>query len=430
MRFLFLWLVVVVQLAMAAESNAFSGGDATVIVKSRQAFSLPSANMPMMEQLDFNAGNSFFTNPWVVAPASTEARDGLGPFMNTNGCQNCHIKDGRGHAPKGLEDNAVSLLVRLSIPTENGTMPEPNYGGQLQDFAIPGVKPEGKIQIHYQEEVRSLSGGEKVFLRRPSLVIIDLAYGDFHPQTQFSVRVAPAMIGLGLLEAIAEKDILSNEDINDSNGDGISGKANKVVDLMQGKESLGRFGWKAGQPSVLQQNAAAFNGDLGITSHLFPKDDCTMSQSECLSAPSGGEPELSDNILRLVTLYARNLAVPARRNIDKPSVRQGEVIFSNIGCAACHMPSWKTADDYELTWLASQTIYPYTDLLLHDMGDDLADHRPEALANGREWRTPPLWGIGLTEIVRKNNQRSQKRCRPAMGYWFDGNSERVRKFFA
>jgi CxxC motif-containing protein (DUF1111 family) len=381
------------------QPTALSGGGATVFSTGSNAFSLPSANMPLMQRLDFNVGNSFFRNPWVIAPASTDARDGLGPLMNTNGCQNCHIKDGRGHAPHSLEDNVVSLLVRLSIPSKKGPIPEPNYGGQLQDFAIPGVEPEGRIQIHYADKIVAFDDGEKITLRQPKLSIVDLAYGELHPQTQFSVRVAPPMIGLGLLEAIPADDLLEIADPDDKNSDGISGKANLVWDVAKETETIGRFGWKAGQPTVRQQNAGAFNGDLGITSTFFPKDHCTSTQTACLNAPSGGSPELSDKLLNLVTLYARNLAVPARRNINDPQVMKGETLFAEIGCADCHTPSWKTAADYELPWLANQTIYPYTDLLLHDMGEGLADNRPEAKANGREWRTPPLWGIGLTKVV-------------------------------
>ena len=383
----------------ATPAKPLAGGGATVFATGSNAFSLPSANMPLMEKLDFNVGNSFFRNPWVVAPASTDARDGLGPLMNTNGCQNCHIRDGRGHAPANTADNAVSLLVRLSIPSANGPLPEPNYGEQLQDFAIPGIPPEGRLRITYQPVDITLAGGEVVTLRDPQLQIDELAYGDLHPQTQFSARIAPPMIGLGLLEAIAERDILQQADPDDRDGDGISGRANRVRDIQAQSMALGRFGWKAGQPTVRQQNAAAFNGDLGITSHLFPKDHCTQGQADCLKAVSGGAPELSDKILDLVTHYAKNLAVPAQRQRSDPDVLQGEKLFKGIGCADCHTPQWQTAKDYVVPWLAQQTIYPYTDLLLHDMGEGLADHRPEARANGREWRTPPLWGIGLTQVV-------------------------------
>lgn len=437
------------------ESSYLSGGGATVFAQGRNAFSLPSANIPLLEKLDFNVGNSFFRNPWVIAPASTDARDGLGPLFNTNGCQNCHIKDGRGHAPDSPEDNAVSLLVRLSIPEllvyeepsahkklpdfkeptgykepsaykessvnkkssahkknlnikrkiHQGTIPEPTYGGQLQDFAIPGVKPEGRVRIDYSDVVVNFDDGETVVLRKPALSITQLAYGAMHPNVQLSARIAPPMIGLGLLEAIDEGHIRQLADPGDRNNDGISGRANEVWSPKQKKLALGRFGWKAGQPSVLEQNAGAFNGDLGITSSLLMNDGCSPAQKKCRQAPNGngplGEPEVSDKILNFVTFYSKNLAVPARRDINKPSVKLGERLFTTLACAACHRPTWKTSANYSMTWLANQTIHPYTDLLLHDMGEGLADNRPEFEANGREWRTSPLWGIGLSKVVSK-----------------------------
>lgn len=426
---------------VANKRAQLSGGEATAFATGSRVFSLPSANMPLMQKLDFSTGNSFFRNPWVVAPASTDARDGLGPLMNTNGCQNCHIRDGRGHAPDSPEDNAVSLLVRLSIPAPETTkspyplptLPEPHYGDQLQDFAIPGVEPEGRVRIDYERVVKTLAGGETVSLRKPKLSITELAYGDFHPQVQMSARIAPAMIGLGLLEAIDEKAILKAADSEDKNGDGISGKPNLIWKAGSKSPVLGRFGWKAGHPTVNEQNADAFNGDLGITSNLFPSDHCTQYQQKCLAAPHGGKPELSDEILGFVTFYARNLAVPARRNINSKSVIEGEHLFNKIGCADCHQPQWQTSKDYELSWLSNQTIYPYTNLLLHDMGEGLADNRPELNANGREWRTPPLWGIGLTEVVSgKTHFLHDGRARNLMEaiLWHGGEAEGSQQAFA
>ena len=393
------------------KSSALSGGGATVFAEGRNAFSLPSANIPLLEKLDFNVGNSFFRNPWVIAPASTDARDGLGPLFNTNGCQNCHIKDGRGHAPASHADNAVSLLVRLSVPESparkrlihESVIAEPNYGGQLQDFAVAGVEPEGQVRIDYSDVVMTFADGEKVTLRKPSLSIVQLAYGDLHKDVQLSARIAPPMIGLGLLEAIDADDIRQFADSEDRDNNGISGRINKVWSTKQQKLVLGRFGWKAGQASLLEQNAGAFNGDLGLTASLALKDDCTAAQIKCINAPNGnganGELEVSDKILNFVTFYSKNLAVPARRNINKPSVKAGEKLFAELGCVDCHRPQWQTSPDYSMSWLANQTIYPYTDLLLHDMGEGLADNRPEFLASGREWRTPPLWGIGLSKVV-------------------------------
>ncbi|WP_027706388.1 di-heme oxidoredictase family protein [Zooshikella ganghwensis] len=395
--------------ATPSTSDVYSGGKTTVKDTTHNAYSLPAANLPITQKLDFSVGNSFFRNPWVQAPSSTTARDGLGPLFNTNGCQNCHIKDGRGHPPEPNDHNAVSMLVRLSIPAfteqqqaqlkKQGVIPEPTYGGQLQDFANAPVPNEGKINITYTEHIVSFDDGYQVSLRKPTLTITELGYGKLHPATMMSARVAPPMIGLGLLESIDEKTILAHADPEDKNQDGISGRPNYAWDHHLQRTQVGRFGWKAGQPSLMQQNAAAFNGDLGITSLMFPHDDCTAPQKACSKAPSGGIPEVSEKILKFVEFYTQHLAVPARRNSNDPLVIKGQTLFNDSGCNSCHIPQLKTAHRPERPALSEQVIWPYTDLLLHDMGEGLADQRPEFEASGTEWRTPALWGIGLTKAV-------------------------------
>ncbi|MFB1055849.1 di-heme oxidoredictase family protein [Vibrio diabolicus] len=406
------YLISVLAVIFSSTAIAYdvkSGGQTSVKKEGANAYSLPAANLPMSKRLDFSVGNSFFRNPWVQAPASTDARDGLGPLFNTNGCQNCHIKDGRGHPPEQNDLHAVSMLVRLSIPAmtseqktayiRDGVIPEPTYGGQLQDFALQDQTPEGKIEITYTDVPVKFKDGTTVTLRKPHLNITDLGYGDMHPDTEFSARVAPPMIGLGLLESIPDETLLAWADAQDANKDGISGKVNKVWDIEKDDFSIGRFGWKAGQPTLMQQNAAAFNGDVGLTSHLFPNENCTSKQSICNDMPNGGKPEVSENILDFVEFYSQHLAVPIRRNMNDPSVKLGQKIFAASGCESCHKTSVKTAKRPELPALSEQLIHPYTDMLLHDMGEGLADNRPEYLANGREWRTAPLWGIGYTEEV-------------------------------
>lgn len=410
------------RFATAQPGEGQSGGATTVNRSDRNAFSLPSANLSPTRRLDFSAGNSFFRNPWVIAPATTTARDGLGPLFNTNACQNCHIKDGRGHPPESGADNAVSMLVRLSIPDEPGPglpayaervrqlglTPEPVYGTQLQDMAIPGVTPEGKVRVEYDSMTVHFRDGTPAYLRRPTLQITQLGYGPMHPQARASARIAPPMIGLGLLEAIPEAAILANADPDGKNGTSITGKANWVWDDAQQKTVLGRFGWKASQPNVNQQNAHALAGDMGLTSSLNTADDCSPSQTACLIAPNGngpaGEPEVSDNILRLITFYARNLGVPARRKVGEPQVLAGKNLFFKAGCQQCHTPQFTTSADAVEPELANQLIRPYTDLLLHDMGEGLADNLSEFQASGQEWRTPPLWGIGLTHTVSGHTQ--------------------------
>ncbi|WP_420895498.1 di-heme oxidoredictase family protein [Vibrio brasiliensis] len=405
-------LASVLMLSTSSPTFAYdvtSGGGTSVNKEGPNAFSLPAGNLPMSKRLDFSVGNSFFRNPWVQAPASTDARDGLGPLFNTNGCQNCHIKDGRGHPPEADDLHAVSMLVRLSIPAmtpeqkkayiKDGVIPEPTYGGQLQDFALQDQVAEGKIEITYHEIPVTFADGTQVSLRKPNLSITQLGYGEMHPQTQMSARVAPPMIGLGLLESIPDQTLKAWADEQDKNGDGISGKINLVWDVRSNDFAIGRFGWKAGQPNLMQQNAAAFNGDVGLTSNLFPNENCTSKQTICRDLPNGGSPEVSDNILNFVEFYSQHLAVPVRRNVDLPEVKLGQQLFAKAGCESCHKTNVKTAVREDLPALSNQTIHPYTDMLLHDMGPGLADNRPEYLANGQEWRTQPLWGIGYTEEV-------------------------------
>jgi len=403
------------RFTQAEPGEARAGGATTVNKSDRNAFSLPSANLPPTRRLDFSVGNSFFRSPWVIAPSTTTARDGLGPLFNTNACQNCHVKDGRGHPPAPDALNAVSMLVRLSIPDDPafarlieqaGIVPEPVYGGQLQDMAIPGVAPEGRVRVDYDPLPVRFQDGTQVELRKPKLQITDLGYGPMHPDTRFSARVAPPMIGLGLLEAIPEEAILANA--RPANKNAIAGRPNWVWDDALQKTVLGRFGWKAGQPNLNQQNVHAFSGDMGLTTRLRPFDDCTDAQTACKQAPNGngpdGEPEVSDNILRLVLFYTRNLAVPARRDVDSSQVLAGKNLFFQAGCQSCHTPSFTTAANAAEPELANQVIRPYSDLLLHDMGEGLADHRTEFKASGRDWRTAPLWGIGLTKTVSGHTQ--------------------------
>ncbi|MBF4558403.1 c-type cytochrome [Pseudomonas sp. p50] len=396
----------------AEPGEARSGGSTTVRKTDQNSFSLPSANLPPSRRVDFSVGNSFFRNPWVIAPSTTTARDGLGPLFNTNACQNCHIKDGRGHPPAPGASNAVSMLVRLSIPDapafanvieQLGVVPEPVYGGQFQDMSVPGVVPEGKVRVDYTPVPIRFKDGTEIELQKPTLQITQLGYGPMHPDTRFSARVAPPMIGLGLLEAIPESAILANAEAQAKDNKGVSGRPNQVWDDAQQKTVLGRFGWKAGQPNLNQQNVHAFSGDMGLTTSLRPIDDCTDTQTACKQAPNvngpDGEPEVSDNILRLVLFYSRNLAVPARRDVGAPEVLAGKTLFFQAGCQSCHTPKYTTAANAAEPELANQVIRPYSDLLLHDMGEGLADNRTEFQASGREWRTPPLWGMGLTQAV-------------------------------
>lgn len=393
--------------------EARSAGAATVRARrDADAFSQPSAALSFAQELEFRVGNGFFRKLWVSSPASTQASDGLGPLYNARACQSCHVKDGRGHPPEGPGDDAVSMLVRIGLPGGPApeiaewiaTRPHPAYGGQIQEFGVAGVPAEARVSVAWEAFDVPLSAGETARLRRPQWRLDGLAYGGTGGDAALSPRVAPPMIGLGLIEAIPAADILAGADPDDADGDGISGRAALVPSAEHGAPMLGRFGWKAGMPTIREQSAAAFSGDMGLSSPLRPSasGDCTARQPECRAAPAGaasGETEIGAEAFDLVVFYSSNLGVPARRDVDDAEVLRGKQVFHETGCAACHRPAFVThrlPDEPERSF---QLIWPWSDFLLHDMGEGLADGFAEGRATGREWRTPPLWGLGLSERV-------------------------------
>ncbi|MCR6672318.1 di-heme oxidoredictase family protein [Devosia ginsengisoli] len=380
-----------------------AGAGTTTFAANADSFSHFLDNLSFEQEEQFKLGNALFRKIWVSSPSSTQASDGLGPLFNARGCQSCHIKDGRGHPPFEGQAENVSMFLRLSVPGGAG---DPVYGTQLQDFAVPGLMAEGRMVIDYVEVPVTLDDGTVVSLRQPSYAVADLSYGPLAEDVMLSPRVANPMIGLGLVEQIPAEDILALADPDDADGDGISGRANWVVAPETGTEMLGRFGWKAGMASVRSQSASAFAGDIGISTPLVnrPFGDCTEGQAACLAMPTGeqerlGVSEAPDPVLDLVTFYAQTLGVPERRDVDEPAVLRGKAAFYGAGCASCHTPKFVTSRNAENPAHRFQLIWPYADFLLHDMGEGLADHRPEEQADGFEWRTPPLWGIGLTETV-------------------------------
>jgi CxxC motif-containing protein (DUF1111 family) len=401
-----------------AESfEAMQGGAGTSLRKpSRNSFSHSSTNITFEDEQNFKLGNALFRKLWVSSPSSTQASDGLGPLFNARACQTCHIKDGRGHPPEG-DTISTSMFLRLGKTASSDSemlaletfvklkIADPVYGGQLQDLAVPGLKGEGQMNIAYQEITKKFADGTTISLRKPSYQAIDLNYGPLDPNTIIAPRVTPQMIGLGLLEAIHESDIYANADPDDINKDGISGKV-AIASKQDNKITIGRFGWKASNPNIHQQTADAFAGDIGISSPAahFNYGDCTKRQIACLAMPHGeqarlGVGEAPEDVLALVTFYSQNLAVPQRRGVEDLNILDGKKHFYRLGCATCHRPKYVTSRNAINKAQQFQLIWPYTDMLLHDMGSGLADGLTVGVANGREWRTPPLWGIGLTKTV-------------------------------
>lgn len=411
-----------------------SGGDTTVFDTSPKAFGFPAANLKDEHRPSFFVGHSFFNENWVVAPASTSGRDGLGPLFNARSCSACHLRDGRSRPPDSKAP-MVSMLMRISVPgagPHKEPLPEPTYGDQIQGQAIPGVPPEADVYVEYKEMYGKFADGEEFTLREPSYVLKNPGYGPLATNVLISPRVAPAMIGVGLLEVVPEETLRGFAERQKRDGHGIAGHLNVVWDQSAGKMTPGRYGWKAEQPTVYQQTAGAFVGDMGITSSLFSNENYTAREPICAKQPSGGHPEVSDKILNDVAVYARTLAVPARRNWTDPQVLRGKALFTQANCTVCHIPKMRTGNCPDLPELSRQIIRPYTDLLLHDMGENLADNRPVFDAGGRDWRTPPLWGIGLVGKVNGHTcflHDGRARNLAEAILWHGGEAEKARENF-
>jgi CxxC motif-containing protein (DUF1111 family) len=426
------WLLPSLSLSSAESPETMSGGATTVFDTGRNAYSHPLANLQTVTRRQHATGNSFFNENWVAAPASTTSRDGLGPLFNARSCSACHHLDGRGRTPEpGME--SVALLIRLSIMVDSQAVPHPVYGDQIQPLSLPGAKGEARVEIEWQERSLNYADGVTKSLRFPVLKLHDWAYGVPEEKLLLSPRIANAVHGLGLLEAVPEETIRKLADPEDADGDGISGRVNEVWDKTDGRLRLGRFGWKANQPSLRQQTAEAFLGDIGITSPLLPEQNHSSAQKETFSIyPTGGDPELPENLLQRVTTYLRTLAPPARRDVSDPEVKRGAELFATLRCVACHVPELRTAETSDLVELQGHTIRPFTDLLLHDMGEGLADGRPDHLASGTEWRTPPLWGLGLQKTVNGHTQLlhdGRARDPEEAILWHGGEAEKSREDF-
>ncbi len=406
-------------------TSEFSGGETTVFDASSHAFSIPAPNLSTAAFEKHLEGDVEFEAVFVTAPAVVNP--GLGPIYNNVSCINCHSRDGRGRPPDANE-GLVSLLFRLSLPKTEDAMggkpptPVPGFGRQLNNRAIVDTNPEGKVKIEYTEQTLTTADGTRVHLRYPNYTLTE-TYQPLPENVEVSPRVAPAVFGLGLLEAIPEEALLAYADEADVDGNGISGKPNFVWDVVQQRYTLGRFGWKANQPNLIQQVAAAYHDDMGITTSLFSIEN---SAGQPQLTGHSAAPEVSDEILDVVTFYVQTLAVPARRNVDNPQVKHGEQLFAKAQCVSCHVPTFRTGILKGVPSVSNQTIHPYTDLLLHDMGPGLADNRPDFHASGSEWRTPPLWGIGLVQRVNGHtNFLHDGRARGLMEaiLWHGGEAE-------
>ncbi|MFM1823608.1 MAG: hypothetical protein RI967_1874 [Planctomycetota bacterium] len=415
---------------LEAPDRARLGGPATVDAMGPHAFSLPVPGLSREDRRAFSVGNSFFRDNWVVAPASAAGRDGLGPLFNANSCSACHADDGRGRPPLAAGDVGVGAVVFIS-PRDADGAPHPVYGAQIQDQAIPGVAPEAALVLEERMEPGRYTDGASYELARIVPTLARPAYGPLG-ELRLSLRIGPQLIGGGLLEAVDDATILAMADPDDVDGDGISGRAH----LVAGSEPrVGRFGWKASQPTLDAQVMAALHEDMGLTNPAHMAEPTMPTQA--IDAPSGGDPatgapEVDAHKVARLAHYCRVLAVPAQRGAGTPEVERGRALFAEAGCARCHAPTLRTGDRSPIEGLRGVEFHPYTDLLLHDMGDGLADDRRDGDATGREWRTPPLWGLGLIETVNGHTRLlhdGRARSIEEAVLWHGGEAQRARDAF-
>ncbi|NQY88918.1 MAG: thiol oxidoreductase [Colwellia sp.] len=394
--------------------ESLSAGDLTHFHSKEKAFEQEAPNLSWGLSAAFDRGDGIFERPYAPAerPGFSYNADGLGPIFNNVSCESCHVGDGRAKPPSGPNEMLNGGFIRVSVPGI-GPYGEPlspkGYGHQIGDRAIDGVKPEAKVRINWLESIGEFPDGTAYSLRQPAFLLTELAYGKMPKDAVFELRMAPPVHGLGLLEAIPEETLLAWSDPEDKDGDGISGRPNYVWDLERGGKIMGRFSWKANAFDIRQQAAAAAYNDMGVNNPLFlyryddqitnhkARQNCEPEQISCLAAIDSLDYEMSPGQLVDVTTYLQLLGVVYRRNMDDPLVQKGEQLFHQAGCEGCHKSQVMTGE-HEISRLENQLIRPYSDLLLHDMGPGLSGRR-DFEATKQEWRTSPLWGIGVTEVV-------------------------------
>lgn len=382
--------------AIATNPEYWAGGEGTVFVSDNQAYNQALANLSSQHKSEYLSGISQFFS--IFNPVQSAAHGGLGPQFNMTSCRQCHRGNGRSQPPMSEDDLNTGLLIRLSIAGEDehgGPLGVPAFGSQLQTRATDENPVEGKYYIDYVSEQVMYADGNGVAIYQPYINFYNL-YETMPAGVLKSARNASPVFGLGLLEAVSDQEIISRADEQDANGDYISGKVNNVWDIASQSMKVGRFGWKASSPTIMQQNAEAFNQDMGVTSELIPNENCS-SQTNCVGG-STTEYDITMAELEQLESFIRGIAVPAPRHLEAEEVQQGRQLFYDIGCTGCHTPQLITGES-EWVELSHQIIYPYTDLLLHDLGEVLGDGRPDFEASANEWRTAPLWGIGLTKVV-------------------------------
>ena len=410
--------------------DRLSGGAATALDASSRAFENTVDGLSARDIVIHNTGDATFGQTFVAPPSPIFT--GLGPVYNNISCINCHRNDAEGIPTAGFSNSALLIRISMnnSIDANGGPLAVPGFGTQVQDQAVIGARAEANVNITYTDLPVIYPDGTVVTLRKPTYLLQN-PYTTLPSDCLLSPRLAPPLVGMGLLENIPESTILSFVDANDANGDGITGKANYVYDAYTQKKELGRFGLKANTPTLITQVASAYQQDMGVTSYVFPEESA-FGQPQMNVVHGDVQPELVDSLLNYVVYYVKTLAVPARRNVKDADNVSGLALFNQINCSGCHRQTMQTAVDVTLPQISNQRIHPYTDLLLHDMGPGLADNRPDYLASGSEWRTSPLWGIGLLPIANGTPyylHDGRARTLEEAILWHDGEAKNAKQKF-
>lgn len=442
-------------LALLAPAPAFlqeTGDDIVSADAGSAAYIHSLATLDEQQKALLALGYKMFNNRWAFFWFEN-AEFGRGPTSNAQACTTCHANNGRGVAPAtphaaiagadGLVrdhnitvpfEPAPNMVIRLSLKGDGphgGPRPLPNYGDQLQVFGVKGVVPaEGRFEVEWREKVVKFPDGEQARLRSPVITILDLGYGPLGNDVMIAPRLAPPLVGIGLLEAVADETLVALASREPAAG--VHGKVNRVWDESQDKTVIGRFGLKANHGSLREQIAIAFLNDIGLSSPVYPAQNCPGVQQGCREQMVAGKPEITQHRLEATELYVRSLTVPARRNAGDATIARGAAVFAQVQCDACHLPQLQTGAQARLAQLANRTIHPYTDLLLHDMGEGLADGRPDYLAGPADWRTPALWGIGLSETVNGANaflHDGRARNFTEAILWHGGEADAARRAF-
>ena len=394
--------VTAVALAIMSGCATFAGRapeSAVDAVVEMERFT-PVAALPDSRSIQrFERGRALMEQIWQIAPGKDSQHDGLGPLFNAASCQGCHSVVTRRQVPEGAGDRLVSALVRVSVRQGKETVPHPAYGLQLNELSIVDVPAETRIQVVYTDRRVELLDGTPVWVREPELVFHDPAYGVLDRRVMSSLRASPSIQGSGLLDLVPEEVLLEYADPDDKNGDGVAGRPNRVLREESGQQVIGRLGWKANSPDLRTQIATALREDMGLTSVVFPQSVCTQAQAACLESASGGDPEVTAAMLDDLSFFLTWVAPPPRRHVDDVETQRGEALFRSTGCTACHRETLTTGENARYPALSRLEFHPYTDLLLHDLGAGLADGRPDHDATGGDWRTPPLWGLGLAQAA-------------------------------